>query len=114
MNRLAEETPEKIFRVHIEPSLGVRGYQTTYLAHAMGLPKELWRDFHKIVEGLYECFKANDASLTEVNPLVITGEGKLMAVDGKMTIDDNALFRQARLAEMRDVDEEPDSEQQAR
>jgi succinyl-CoA synthetase beta subunit len=80
----------------------------------MGFPKELWRDFHKIVVGLYKCFKSNDASLTEVNPLVITGEGALMAVDGKMSIDDNALFRQPRLAEMRDVDEEPASEREAR
>lgn len=114
IEQVADETPEKIFTVHIEPSLGVRGYQTTYLAHAMGFPKESWREFHKIVVGLYECFKSNDASLTEVNPLVVTGEGKLMAVDGKMSIDDNALFRHPRLAEMRDVDEEPPSEREAR
>jgi succinyl-CoA synthetase beta subunit len=114
IEQVNEESPEKIFKVHIEPSLGVRSYQTTYLAHAMGFPKELWRDFHKIVVSLYECFKQNDASLTEVNPLVITGDGKLMAVDGKMTIDDNALFRHPRLAEMRDVDEEPPSEREAR
>jgi succinyl-CoA synthetase beta subunit len=56
----------------------------------------------------------NDASLTEVNPLVITGEGKLLALDGKMSIDDNALYRQPRLAEMRDVDEEPPAEREAR
>jgi succinyl-CoA synthetase beta subunit len=114
IEQVAEETPEKIFTVHIDPALGVRSYQTTYLAHGMGFPKELWRDFHKIVVGLYKCFKSNDASLTEVNPLVITGEGALMAVDGKMSIDDNALFRQPRLAEMRDVDEEPASEREAR
>lgn len=114
IEQVAEETPEKIFTVHIDPALGVRSYQTTYLAHGMGFPKELWRDFHKIVVGLYACFKSNDASLTEVNPLVITGEGALMAVDGKMSIDDNALFRQPRLAEMRDVDEEPPSEREAR
>ncbi|MCA9959397.1 MAG: ADP-forming succinate--CoA ligase subunit beta, partial [Anaerolineales bacterium] len=114
IEQVAEETPEKIFTVHVDPALGVRSYQTTYLAHAMGFPKELWRDFHTIVVGLYECFKENDASLTEVNPLVVTGEGKLMALDGKMSIDDNALFRHARLAEMRDVDEEPASEREAR
>jgi len=74
----------------------------------------LWRDFHKLVEGLYACFLANDASLTEINPLVITGEGKLLAVDGKMSIDDNALFRLKRLDEMRDLDEEPASEREAR
>ncbi|HID52734.1 MAG TPA: ADP-forming succinate--CoA ligase subunit beta [Anaerolineae bacterium] len=109
-----EKTPEKIFKVHVEPAVGVRGYQSTYLASAMNLPRELWRDFHKIVAGLYECFKADDASLTEINPLVITGEGKLMALDGKMSIDDNSLYRHPRLAEMRDLDEETDAEKEAR
>ena len=109
-----EKSPEKIFKVHVEPAVGVRGYQSTYLASAMNLPRELWRDFHKIVAGLYECFKADDASLTEINPLVITGEGKLMALDGKMSIDDNSLYRHPRLAEMRDVDEETDAEKEAR
>jgi succinyl-CoA synthetase beta subunit len=111
---VAEKTPELIFKVHVNPSLGVRGYQTTYIADGMNLPRELWREFHKLVVDLYACFVANDASLTEVNPLVITGDGKLLAVDGKMTIDDNALSRQARLAEMRDVEEEPESEREAR
>ena len=114
IEEVAETTPDKIFTVHIDPSLGVRGYQTTYLAAAMDLPRELWRDFHKISVGLYECFMANDANLTEINPLVITGEGKLLAVDGKMTIDDNALSRHPRLAEMRDIDEEPEAEREAR
>lgn len=111
---VAETSPEKIFKVHVNPSLGVRGYQTTYIADGMNLPRELWRDFHKLVVDLYECFMANDASLTEVNPLVITGEGKLLAVDGKMTVDDNALSRHPRLVEMRDVEEEPESEREAR
>ncbi|GJM39801.1 MAG: succinate--CoA ligase [ADP-forming] subunit beta [Ardenticatenaceae bacterium] len=109
-----ERSPEKIFRVHVEPALGVRSYQTTYLATSMNLPRELWRDFHKIVAGLYACFKANDASLTEINPLVITGTGKLMALDGKMSIDDNGLYRQPKLTEMRDVDEETAAEKEAR
>ncbi len=107
-------SPEKIFKVHVEPALGVRGYQSTYLAAAMDLPRELWREFHKITSGLYSCFKANDASLTEINPLVITGEGHLMALDGKMSIDDNSLYRHANLAEMRDVDEETVAEKEAR
>ena len=109
-----EKTPEKIFRAYIEPALGVRSYQTTYLASSMDLPRELWREFHRIVVGLYECFKANDASLTEINPLVITGSGQLMALDGKMSIDDNGLYRQPKVAEMRDVDEETAAEKEAR
>ncbi len=114
IEQIAEVSPEKILTVLVEPALGVRGYQTTYLASAMDLPRDLWRDFHKIVASLYECFKANDASLTEINPLVITDDGKLLALDGKMTIDDNALPRQIRLAEMRDVQEEPIAEREAR
>jgi succinyl-CoA synthetase beta subunit len=114
IEQVAEETPEKIHTVHVNPSLRVRGYHSTYLAAAMDLPRDLWRDFHKIVTGLYDCFIANDASLAEINPLVITGQGKLLALDGKISIDDNALSRQPRLAEMRDTDEEPPAEQEAR
>ena len=114
IEEVAETTPDKIHIVHIDPTLGVRGYQTTYLAKSMDLPRELWRDFHNIVTGLYNCFKANDASLTEINPLIITGEGKLMALDGKFSVDDNALARQPRLADMRDVEEEPLAEAEAR
>ena len=114
IEEVAEATPEKIFRVHVNPALGVRNYQTTYLAAEMDLPRELWRDFHKVVAGLYACFRANDASLTEINPLVISGENRLLALDGKMSIDDNALYRQSRLAEMRDVDEETPAEREAR
>lgn len=114
IEEVAEKTPEKILTFHIDPALGVRRYQTMYLASQMDLPRELWKDFYKIVAGLYDCFKANDASLTEINPLVITGEGKLLAVDGKMSIDDNALSRRPRLADMRDAEEEPEAERKAR
>jgi succinyl-CoA synthetase beta subunit len=114
IEQVAEETPEKIHTVHVNPALGVRGYHSTYLAAAMDLPRDLWRDFHKIVNALYQCFVANDASLAEINPLVITSQGKLLALDGKMSIDDNALSRQPRLAEMRDTDEEPPAEREAR
>lgn len=114
IEEVADKTPEKIHTVHIDPSLGVRPYQSTFLASEMGLPRELWRDFHSIVSSLYASFAANDASLTEVNPLVITGEGKLLAVDGKMSIDDNALSRQPALEAMRDTADEPEAEKVAR
>ncbi|MCA9948227.1 MAG: ADP-forming succinate--CoA ligase subunit beta [Anaerolineales bacterium] len=114
IEQVAEEAPEKIILVHINPALGVRGYQATYIADAMDLPRELWRDFYKVVSGLYACFTAKDASLTEINPLVITSQGKLLAVDGKMTIDDNALSRHPNLTELRDLEEEPQSEREAR
>jgi succinyl-CoA synthetase beta subunit len=111
---VADETPEKIIKVHVDPQVGVRSYQSTYIASKMELPKELWGQFHTVVSGLYDCFMTNDASLTEINPLIINGDGNLMAVDGKMTIDDNALARHPELAELREADEETDSEREAR
>jgi succinyl-CoA synthetase beta subunit len=114
IEEVAATTPEKIFRVHIDPMIGIRSYQTTEIASGLNLPRELWRDFHKIAAGLYNAFRANDASLAEINPLVITADNKLLAVDGKMSIDDNALFRQPRLVDMRDVDEETEAEHEAR
>lgn len=114
IEQVAVETPEKILTVNIDPTIGIHSYQTTYVASKMGLAKELWPEFYTIASGLYQAFKATDASLAEINPLVITGDGHLLAVDGKMSIDDNALFRQSQLAEARDVDEETTSEREAR
>ena len=114
IEQVAAETPEKIIRVHIDPMIGLRPYHSIYAAHAMGLPAASWRDFHAVASGLFDAFRAVDASLAEINPMVITGEGKLLAVDGKLSIDDNAVFRQPELAEMRDVDEETPSERDAR
>jgi succinyl-CoA synthetase beta subunit len=114
IEQVAAESPEKIFRVHIDPMIGIRSYQTTIVASGMDLPSSLWRDFYTMAAGLYRAFQATDASLAEINPLVVTGDGRLLAVDGKLSIDDNALFRHPELAEMRDVDEETPSERQAR
>lgn len=114
IEQVAKETPEKLHKIHIDPFLGLRGYQTTQVAAAMELPQELWREFHNIATGLYNCFQANDASLVEVNPLVITGQNKLMALDGKVTVDDNGLIRHPELAELRDLDEETPAEREAR
>lgn len=113
IEQVAEETPEKIFKVWIDPQLGIKSYQGTYLATSLGLPKNLWKQFWTILSGLYSCFMANDATLTEVNPLVITGEGNLMALDGKMSIDESALFRQPKVAEMEDKSVIPESELKA-
>jgi succinyl-CoA synthetase beta subunit len=114
IEQVAADTPEKIFRIHIDPLIGIRSYQTTIVASGMDLPSSLWRDFYTMAAGLYRAFQATDASLAEINPLVVTGDGSLLAVDGKLSIDDNALFRHPELAEMRDVDEETPSERQAR
>lgn len=114
IEEVAANTPEKIFNVHIDPTVGLRRFQTTYLAAGMEMPRGLWKDFHKLASGLYDTFIKNDASLTEVNPMVITGENTLMALDGKMSLDESALYRHPDLAEMRDADEETPSERQAR
>lgn len=114
IEQVAAETPEKIFRIHIDPMIGLRSYQSTFVASGMDLPPQLWGDFHKITTGLFNVFRAVDASLAEINPLVVTGDDSLLAVDGKLSIDDNALFRHPEIAEMRDIDEETESEREAR
>jgi succinyl-CoA synthetase beta subunit len=114
IEEVAATTPEKIVRVHVDPFLGLRDYQARDIANAIGLPRETWKQFIQIAQGLYQCYLESDASLAEINPLIVTGDGKLMAVDGKMVVDDNGLFRHPELAEMRDTDEEVPAETQAR
>ena len=114
IEEVARVTPERIVKVAIDPFLGLQAYQGRELAFGIGLSKGLVRDFVKIAQGLYSAFSECDASLAEINPLVVTGEGKLLAVDGKMLLDDNALFRHFELTEMRDADEETPEEQEAR
>lgn len=114
IEEVAATTPDKIIRVHIDPFLGLRDYQALHIANGIGLPRDNWKQFIKIAKGLYEVYVASDASLAEINPLIITGAGDLLAVDGKMVIDDSALFRQRDLAEMRDLDEEAPLETEAR
>lgn len=114
IEELNRSRPDAIIREHIDPILGLNDFQTTHIASAMGLPRAHWRSFGKILRGLYRCYIESDAELAEINPLVITGEGELLAVDGKVIIDDNALFRQPKLAAQRDASGEPESESLAR
>jgi succinyl-CoA synthetase beta subunit len=114
IEEVARVTPEKIIRVAIDPFLGLREYQTRQIAYGIGLKREMIKDFNAIAQGLYRCFADLDASLAEVNPLVITGAGVLQALDGKILVDDNALYRHPDLAALRDVDEEAPSETEAR
>lgn len=111
VNRTA---PEKIIREHVDPFLGLRDYQIRNLAYGIELPRELWKPFMKIARALYDAYVNSDATLAEINPLIIDGSGTLLAVDGKMSIDDNALFRHHDLAEMRDTSAEPKAETEAR
>ncbi|MFQ6099666.1 MAG: ADP-forming succinate--CoA ligase subunit beta [Anaerolineae bacterium] len=114
IEQVARTNPEAIKEVTIDPFLGLRGYQTLTLAKGIGLVGEHFRGLDQVARGLYEAFMAYDASLAEINPLVVTGRGELLAVDGKMVLDDNSLFRHPDLAEMRDVDEETQAEREAR
>jgi len=114
IEEVAKTDPDKIVRVWIDPLLGLRDYQARYLAACTEMPRENWREFMSITKGLYQTFMQTDATLAEINPLVITGEKGLMALDGKMVLDDNGLFRHPELAEMRDLDEEAAEEREAR
>jgi len=114
IEQVAHEKPEAITRERIDPFLGLRDYQARNLANGINLPREHWKAFTKIANSLYKCFLESDAVLTEINPLVITAEGQLLALDGKMSIDDSALYRHPDLAEMRDLDAEPKEVTEAR
>ncbi|MEP7288263.1 MAG: ADP-forming succinate--CoA ligase subunit beta [Chloroflexota bacterium] len=114
IEQVNRESPEKIVREYIDPLLGLREYQARNVASSIRLPRENWKQFTDIARNLYMCFVASDATLCEINPLVITGQGTLMALDGKVSVDDNALFRHPDLAEMRDLQAEPSAETRAR
>jgi succinyl-CoA synthetase beta subunit len=114
IEEVAKTNPDKIIRVWIDPLLGLRDYQARYLAACTEMPREHWREFMSITKGLYQTFMQTDATLAEINPLVITGDKGLMALDGKIVLDDNGLFRHPELAEMRDLDEEAAEERDAR
>jgi succinyl-CoA synthetase beta subunit len=114
IEEVARTTPEKIIKVTIDPLLGLRDYNSRDLAAGIHLPKEHWRLFGQIARGLWQAYVDSDATLAEINPLVITVENRLIALDGKMVVDDNALFRHPDLAEMRDLDVEQPSEIEAR
>ena len=111
INRLR---PEAIVREHVDPVAGLFDYQAVKLASGIDLPRPHWRAFGMIVSALVRCFEESDAELAEINPLVITREGTLLALDGKMVIDDNALPRQPELAALRDPNSGTEAENLAR
>lgn len=114
IEEVAATTPEKIIKLHIDPLLGLRDYQARDIAVSIDIPREHWRAFGTIAHGLWRVYQENDATLAEINPLVITAENRLVALDGKMSIDDNALFRHAEINEMRDLGAEDALEVEAR
>ena len=114
IEEVAATTPEKIVRVNVNPLLGLQDYNIRDLSIGIELDRTQWGAFHQIAKGLWEAYRGSDATLAEINPLVITRSGDLLALDGKMVIDDNALFRQEQLAKLRDLDAEAPAEVEAR
>jgi succinyl-CoA synthetase beta subunit len=106
IERVAAETPDRIFKAFIDPALGVQPFQARQLAFRLGLSGESVAKAVKLMLAVYQAFIATDASLVEINPLVITTGGAPLALDAKMTFDDNALYRHADLKELRDLGEE--------
>ena len=116
IEEVAANTPEKILKVGIDPTIGMRPYQATELAYGLEIDKinpKLIRPAAALLQGLYETFANEDCSLVEINPLVLTGDGRVVALDSKITIDDNALFRHKDTLELRDLDEEDPAETEA-
>ena len=113
IEEVAAETPEKIFKEVVDPVVGLSPYQARRLAFNMNIPKEYVGKAVKFMMSLYKVFVEKDCSIAEINPLVTTGDGEVIALDAKLNFDDNALFRQKDIQELRDLDEEDEKEIEA-
>jgi len=111
---VAAETPEKIIKVQLNPLLGLMPFQAREMAFGLGLVGDQIKQFSRLVSGLAKLFVEKDLSLVEINPLVVTKEGNLLCLDGKINIDDNALYRHKDLAELHDATQEDDKENEAK
>jgi len=115
IEKVAHETPEKIHTFHVDPVLGLAPFQARKLAYDLGLgAKETLKQFVSLLDKLYKCFLNEDCSLIEVNPLIVTKKGDIVALDGKLTTDDNAEVRHPEWAQLRDIDEEDPTELEAK
>ena len=113
IEKVASETPEKIIKIWIDPLLGIKNFQIRKLAKGLGLDGNAFKEAYFTFTKMYECYQKNDASILEINPLVITNEDKVIALDSKFNFDSNALFRQKEILEMRDLTEEDKMEIEA-
>ncbi|MCU9593107.1 ADP-forming succinate--CoA ligase subunit beta [Caldibacillus thermolactis] len=113
IEEVAEKTPEKIFKEEIDPLVGLTPFQARRIAFKLGIPNELVNKAVKFMIGLYEVFVEKDCSIAEINPLVVTGDGNVMALDAKLNFDSNALYRHPDIVELRDFDEEDPKEIEA-
>ena len=114
IEEVAEKTPHLVFKEHVDPTLGLQPFQARKVAFNLGLSGQAFKEMVRFVGSLYSAFLGADASLFEINPCLVTGEGKVIAVDCKVSLDDNALYRHPDLAEMRDLDEEDPTEVEAK
>ena len=110
---VAEETPEKILKIYVDPTEGLNRAEAEDVCAKIGIPAEAVDQGADFLAGLYTCFVESDASLAEINPLIVTGDKKVIALDAKFNIDSNALYRQAEIVEYRDLSEEDENEIQA-
>jgi succinyl-CoA synthetase beta subunit len=106
IEEVAAHTPEKIFKETIDPAVGFRPFQARKLAFALGLPNELINQAAKFMQAVYKAYDEMDASLMEINPFLLTKDGRLLALDAKVNFDDNAMFRHKDFLSLRDLDEE--------
>ncbi len=113
IEEVAEKSPDKIFKEWVDPKAGLHPWQATHLAYALGLPKDLAKQAGKFFMNLWQVYDKEDCSLIEINPLVTTGDGRVLALDCKINFDDNADYRHADHAELRDLDEEDPLEVEA-
>ncbi|EMT46916.1 MULTISPECIES: ADP-forming succinate--CoA ligase subunit beta [Anoxybacillus] len=113
IEEVAAKTPEKIFKEYIDPAVGLQAFQARRMAFNINIPKELVNQAVKFMLGLYQVFVEKDCSIAEINPLVVTGDGKVMALDAKLNFDSNALYRHKDILEYRDLDEEDPKEIEA-
>lgn len=111
---VAEETPEKIINTFIDPVVGLQPYQCRDIGFSLKLDKKQIGELSKVLNGLYNLFVEKDLSLVEINPLITTAEGNVMALDGKVNVDDNALYRHPELADLYDASQEDEKEVRAR
>ncbi len=113
IEKVAAENPDAIFKEYVEPDIGLQAFQARRIAFKLGLEGAQVKNAVKFIIGLYKAFVESDASLAEINPLVVTGSGDVLALDAKMNFDDNALYRHPEIAEMRDIHEEDPLEVEA-
>ena len=113
IEKVAAETPEKIVKVWIDPLLGMKSYQARKLAYGLNLTGNAFKEAASIFLKMYACYQSTDASLMEINPLILTGDDHIVALDSKFNFDGNALFRQKEISDMRDLSEEDPMEIEA-